>query len=267
VTAQAHLSAGVQRLTDGASRFGAEALFGTQAEFLAATGEPDRRALAVAEATWAKTAHIRYIYGHRGRGIFLVRRAVAARRDDLAHTVTTELEEGARRCPAASAAGAALLCRGLVERDPDMALHAVARYRETPLRPDRAACCEDAAGLLGAAGRRDEAVALLHEASGIYADIAAIADAVRVDAALRQLGVRRRRKRARRPTFGWEALTHTENDVSRLVSEGLTNPEIGACLYISRRTVETHLSHVFTKLGVASRTQLAAEYTKRVVAT
>ena len=54
-----------------------------------------------------------------------------------------------------------------------------------------------------------------------------------------------------------------ETDVSRLVAEGLTNPEIGARLYISRRTVETHLSHVFTKLGLASRTHLAAELAKR----
>ena len=54
-----------------------------------------------------------------------------------------------------------------------------------------------------------------------------------------------------------------ETDVSRLVAEGLTNPEIGARLYISRRTVETHLSHVFTKLGLASRTHLAAEFSKR----
>jgi DNA-binding NarL/FixJ family response regulator len=56
-----------------------------------------------------------------------------------------------------------------------------------------------------------------------------------------------------------------ETDVSRLVAEGLTNPEIGARLYVSRRTVETHLSHVFRKLGLTSRTQLAAELSRRSV--
>jgi DNA-binding CsgD family transcriptional regulator len=47
--------------------------------------------------------------------------------------------------------------------------------------------------------------------------------------------------------------------VVELVVEGLTNPQIGERLFVSRRTVQTHLAHVFTKLGISSRTQLAAE--------
>jgi DNA-binding CsgD family transcriptional regulator len=54
-----------------------------------------------------------------------------------------------------------------------------------------------------------------------------------------------------------------ETDVTRLTAEGLTNPEIGARLYISRRTVETHLSHVFRKLDLTNRTQLVAELSRR----
>jgi len=54
-----------------------------------------------------------------------------------------------------------------------------------------------------------------------------------------------------------------ERDVGRLVAAGLTNPEIGVRLAISRRTVETHLSHAFRKLGLASRTQLAAALARR----
>jgi DNA-binding CsgD family transcriptional regulator len=50
--------------------------------------------------------------------------------------------------------------------------------------------------------------------------------------------------------------------VVRLVSQGLTNVEIGRRLFISRRTVETHLSHIFGKLGVSSRVQLAAQATQ-----
>jgi DNA-binding CsgD family transcriptional regulator len=49
----------------------------------------------------------------------------------------------------------------------------------------------------------------------------------------------------------------------RLAAEGLTNAEIGERLFISRRTVETHLSHVFGKVGVSSRVQLAAEAGRR----
>ena len=67
----------------------------------------------------------------------------------------------------------------------------------------------------------------------------------------------RARGRRSRPSSGWASLTPTEVDVVRLVSEGLTNPEIGARLFMSRATVKTHLSHVYAKLGVANRTELA----------
>jgi predicted ATPase/class 3 adenylate cyclase/DNA-binding CsgD family transcriptional regulator len=60
-----------------------------------------------------------------------------------------------------------------------------------------------------------------------------------------------------RPSTGWASLTPTELEVVGLVVEGLTNPEIGARLFMSRATVKTHLSHVYAKLGVANRTELA----------
>ena len=69
---------------------------------------------------------------------------------------------------------------------------------------------------------------------------------------------RRARGARNRPSTGWGSLTPTELDVVRLVAEGLTNPEIGARLFISRATVKTHLSHVYAKLGVSNRTELAA---------
>jgi predicted ATPase/DNA-binding CsgD family transcriptional regulator len=61
-----------------------------------------------------------------------------------------------------------------------------------------------------------------------------------------------------RPTSGWASLTPTELDVVRLVSEGLSNPEIGARLFMSRSTVKTHLSHVYAKVGLSTRAGLAA---------
>ena len=86
----------------------------------------------------------------------------------------------------------------------------------------------------------------------------------RADALLRSLGVRRGRRGARRrPESGWESLTESEERVAALVAEGLTNPEIGERLFVSRRTVETHVSHAFRKLGLSSRTQLAAEAARR----
>jgi DNA-binding CsgD family transcriptional regulator len=51
--------------------------------------------------------------------------------------------------------------------------------------------------------------------------------------------------------------------VVALVSEGLTNPEIARRLYVSRHTVVSHLKHVYSKLGLTSRVELAAEVARR----
>jgi DNA-binding NarL/FixJ family response regulator len=53
-------------------------------------------------------------------------------------------------------------------------------------------------------------------------------------------------------------LTVTELEVVGLIAEGCSNPDIAGRLYMSRSTVKAHLSHVFSKLGVANRTELAA---------
>jgi predicted ATPase/DNA-binding CsgD family transcriptional regulator len=68
----------------------------------------------------------------------------------------------------------------------------------------------------------------------------------------------RRRGTRGRAARGWASLTPTEREVVNLVVAGLTNPEIGARLFVSRATVKTHLVHVYAKLGVANRTELAA---------
>ena len=120
-----------------------------------------------------------------------------------------------------------------------------------------------AAAIRSRHGWRDEAITLLAEAAAIHADTGAFGEAVRVDAALLALGARPKRVRSNRPTFGWESLTPMELSVSELVADGLTNPEIGTRLFVSRRTVDTHISHVFRKIGCVSRSQLAAEITRR----
>lgn len=66
-----------------------------------------------------------------------------------------------------------------------------------------------------------------------------------------------RRRRARQLT-GWASLTEREHAVTGLVAAGCSNPEIARRLFISRETVQTHLRHIFQKLGVDSRTALAA---------
>jgi predicted ATPase/class 3 adenylate cyclase/DNA-binding CsgD family transcriptional regulator len=69
----------------------------------------------------------------------------------------------------------------------------------------------------------------------------------------------RGRGQRKRPTSGWASLTPTERDVVGLVSDGLGNKDIAARLFISPRTVQTHLTHVYHKLGLASRVQLVQE--------
>jgi DNA-binding CsgD family transcriptional regulator len=70
---------------------------------------------------------------------------------------------------------------------------------------------------------------------------------------------RRGRGERKRPTSGWASLTPSERDVVRLLSDGLPNKEIAAKLFISPRTVQSHLTHVYAKLGLSSRVQLAQE--------
>lgn len=75
------------------------------------------------------------------------------------------------------------------------------------------------------------------------------------DEALAYAG-RRGGSRGRRPSVGWESLSPTERDVVRLVRDGLTNREVAERLFISARTVTTHLTHVYAKLGITSRQEL-----------
>jgi predicted ATPase/class 3 adenylate cyclase/DNA-binding CsgD family transcriptional regulator len=77
----------------------------------------------------------------------------------------------------------------------------------------------------------------------------------------------RGRGERKRPSSGWASLTPAELDVVRLVSEGLGNKDIAARLFVSPRTVQSHLTRVYTKLGLTSRVQLAQEATRRSATT
>jgi predicted ATPase/class 3 adenylate cyclase/DNA-binding CsgD family transcriptional regulator len=72
----------------------------------------------------------------------------------------------------------------------------------------------------------------------------------------------RGRGERKRAGSGWASLTRAELDVVKLVSEGLGNKEVAARLFVSPRTVQAHLTHVYTKLGLTSRVQLAQEAAK-----
>lgn len=69
--------------------------------------------------------------------------------------------------------------------------------------------------------------------------------------------------RGARPTFGWSSLTQTETAVCDLVADGLTNREVGKLLHLSPHTVDSHLRHIFCKLGIRSRVTLARMVSSR----
>jgi predicted ATPase/class 3 adenylate cyclase/DNA-binding CsgD family transcriptional regulator len=105
----------------------------------------------------------------------------------------------------------------------------------------------------------DTLVAMLHDALGEKDFESARAQGAALSTKEAIAYAQRGRGQRKRPTSGWGSLTPTERDVVRLVSDGLANNDIAARLFISPRTVQTHLTHVYTKLGLTSRVQLAQE--------
>jgi DNA-binding CsgD family transcriptional regulator/tetratricopeptide (TPR) repeat protein len=197
---------------------------------------------------------------HRCLAPDLVRLALALGHIDVAAEVADTVAEGVALAPdVPTVRSLALRCRGLVDGEVEPLIEAVALARRAPLLVEHAGACEDAAGLLAQGGRRDESAALLVEALDRYQQAGADAWVRRVRAQLRALGIRPApRGPRRRPASGWESLTATEREVSLLVAEGLTNGAVARRLYVSPHTVNTHLRHVFAKLGVANRVALAA---------
>jgi DNA-binding CsgD family transcriptional regulator/energy-coupling factor transporter ATP-binding protein EcfA2 len=189
-----------------------------------------------------------------------VRMCVAAGDHDRAAALLPAVDDQASAAATPFMKGQALRCRGLVERDPDALLRAVALYRQSPRPLELAVACEDAGSLLASAGRLDEAVPLWDEATELYERLGADRDVARVGAHRRHHGIKRgTRRRHARATTGWEALTETERKVVALVAQRLSNPEVAERLFISRHTVESHLKHIYRKLGLSSRLELAAE--------
>jgi DNA-binding NarL/FixJ family response regulator len=157
--------------------------------------------------------------------------------------------------------------RALADRDPDELAEAAAAHRRAGRPLFAAQAGEQRAWLLAAAGHGNEARAAILEAAAGYETLEASWDLARAETLLRRLGVRRGvRGPRRRPKTGWDALTGTERVVAGLVSEGLSNPAIADRMFLSRRTVQGHVSAILAKLGVTSRVELATLVTQRAAA-
>jgi predicted ATPase/class 3 adenylate cyclase/DNA-binding CsgD family transcriptional regulator len=137
----------------------------------------------------------------------------------------------------------------------------------------------EAARLFGAAGafrQRTRMVRFKVHQAGYESSVAALRDAMEdkdFDAAWAEGAAlsteeaiayaQRGRGERKRPSSGWGSLTPAERDVARLVSEGLPNKDIATRLFVSPRTVQAHLTHVYAKLGITSRVQLVQEADRR----
>jgi DNA-binding CsgD family transcriptional regulator len=161
----------------------------------------------------------------------------------------------------------ALLCRGLVDQDAVQLLHAADRYGAATRPLLSAQALEAAAGGFVRVDDRDRARAAFTRALGLYDSLGAVVDVARLQARFRAYGIRRGpQAKHRHARSGWESLTPTETKIAVLVEGGLSNPDIAAKLFLSPRTVATHVSHILKKLDVQSRTDIAREAALRTIA-
>jgi DNA-binding CsgD family transcriptional regulator len=230
-----------------------------QALLLEANGEL-ADALETLNACWDRCASSGLAVEYPVIGPDLVRLALAAGEAGRAQDVAAAVTSVASRNEVPWITGAALRCQGLAENDADIMQAAVSAYAGGSRPLELALTCEDAGAAFARRGNVARADQLLDHAITIYERLDAVRDLARADAVLRQMGIRRgRHVTHRRARSGWQSLTPSERAVVELVAEGLSNPQIGQRLYVSRRTVQTHLAHVFAKLHLTSRAQLAAE--------
>jgi DNA-binding CsgD family transcriptional regulator len=189
--------------------------------------------------------------------VLLARIALATHDDELAQVALQNSRRRSELNPGVdSIAATAAQVRGLLAPSQPDLREAVELFERTPRRLELAAALEDL-GVELIETDREAAIDALGRTLALYSELGATWDARRVRSRLRELGVRRRLVAGEPETNGWGALTVSEVTVARLVAEGLTNREVAERLFVSPHTVNSHLRHAFTKLGISSRVELA----------
>ena len=108
-------------------------------------------------------------------------------------------------------------------------------------------------------GNQPEAETTLWGAAAVAEEAGAATERAYIDQLLRQLGVRTWRRGARRrASSDLSGLSEREREIAHLIAGGASNPDIGGTLFLSRKTVERHVSSILAKLEVKNRAQLAA---------
>jgi DNA-binding CsgD family transcriptional regulator len=148
----------------------------------------------------------------------------------------------------------ALVSQGLTAEE--LYREAIDRLGRTRLRPELARAHLLYGEWLRRENRRVDARGQLRTAHDLLSDIGMEAFAERARRELAATGETARKRTAQAAVRAGQELTAQEAQVALLARDGLSNPEIGARLFISSHTVQYHLSKVFTKLGITSRGQL-----------
>lgn len=215
-------------------------------------------AAAVVARSWARAVDGGRIVWTLLVGGEAIRIALAAGDDAL----TARIAEDVARTPTAGApalAPGAELVAAVAARDPGRAADAARGFRDIGHVLGELTAWELAADVAARAGDRERAAEAARQCIALATSVDAPIVERRIAARLRALGHRQGATGARRrPREGWESLTPTEREVTELVAEGLTSPQIAARLFVSPRTIQTHISHVLRKLGLRSRVELAA---------
>jgi DNA-binding CsgD family transcriptional regulator len=190
----------------------------------------------------------------------LVRLALSQGDRHLVDAAIVMCQADADADPQADRIAAALCCQALRDNDTAGLLAAAERYGTHGWPLQQALALEEAAVLLAQENEPGKARTAFTDALNIYNGLGATWDLRRVDARLRPFGIRRGpRSLRRRPTSGWDALTPAEVRVARLVARGMSNPDIADELFLSRRTVQTHVSNILAKLRLRSRVDIMRE--------
>jgi DNA-binding CsgD family transcriptional regulator len=181
---------------------------------------------------------------------------------ELAREALERLAETTQPCGTDAALGIEARCRALLSDGAaadDLYREATDRLSRTRLSPELARAHLVHGEWLRREQRRVDARAQLRTAHDQFTSIGMAAFAERARRELMATGERMRKRSSE--TRGW--LTPQEEQIARLARDGLSNPEIGAQLFLSARTVEWHLRKVFTKLGIVSRHELKAALAQR----
>lgn len=250
-----HLADGQAALQLGHHLFGVDLLLWVSARRALLDGD-QQEAFGQLWSFWQMTATMRGLTQYRTIAPDVVRTAVATDHLHEARSVVAEMEEVAERAVVASAVAAAERCRAILSDDPVGLCRAAEMLDTTSWRLDVARVSEEAADALANVGRTHQAHVMATSASIEFYAMGATDSVARL---ARKYGTNSSEVVGSRsgPELPWSLLSSREVEVVDLVREGRSNPEIADALFISRRTVESHVASAMRKLGSANRTHLA----------